>query len=87
LDDEIVHRLRSEYEDRISQLEMTPEEKKDDLRGLFSKEYEKLSREALRVERQTILQLRNDLVINDEILRIIQRDIDLAEARIIPRRE
>jgi hypothetical protein len=33
-------------------------------------------------ERTTILQLRNRGVISDEVLRRIQRDIDLAEARL-----
>lgn len=49
---------------------------------LFSSEYERLSLEALQVERRTILRLRNEEVINDEVLRRIQRDIDLAEARL-----
>ena len=34
------------------------------------------------VERAVILELRNQDVINDEVLRRIQRDIDLAEARL-----
>jgi hypothetical protein len=34
------------------------------------------------VERQTILQLRNQSVISDDVLRRIQLDIDLAEARL-----
>jgi hypothetical protein len=41
-----------------------------------------LQRQALRVERQTIIQLRNERVINDDALRRIQRDLDLAEARL-----
>ena len=49
---------------------------------LFSTEYERLSRAALQQERRTILQLRNQGVINDEALRRIQLDIDLAEARL-----
>ena len=48
----------------------------------FSSEYERLSHEALQQERQTILELRNASVISDEVLRRIQRDIDLAEARL-----
>jgi CPA1 family monovalent cation:H+ antiporter len=87
MDDQIVHRLRAEYEDRISQLEESQHQESRESRGLFSEEYERLSLEALLVERQTILQLRNDRVINDEILRLIQHDIDLAEARVIPRRD
>jgi CPA1 family monovalent cation:H+ antiporter len=76
-----LERLRVEYHDRIRQLEVrVPGDKK--ARGLFSLEYEQLSRETLAVERSTILQLRDQRVINDEILRRIQRDIDLAEARL-----
>jgi CPA1 family monovalent cation:H+ antiporter len=75
-------RLRIEYEDRIRQLEAAePDHVKHHLR-LFSNEYEALSRAALNVERQTILKLRNEEVINDEVLRRIQKDIDLAEARL-----
>jgi hypothetical protein len=40
-------------------------------------------REALQVERQTIVHLRNQHQINDETLRLLQRDIDLAEARLV----
>jgi len=86
IDDEIVHRIRAEYEDRIAQLEEAGQGVERNARGLFSAQYEKLSREALLTERQTILNLRNERVISDEILRIIQRDIDLAEARVIPRK-
>src|SRR5256886_1397989 len=75
-----LQRLRIEYEDRIRQLE--PYENADTWRGLFSSEYEHLSYEALRVERRIILRLRNQSVISDEVLRRIQRDIDLAEARL-----
>jgi hypothetical protein len=49
---------------------------------LFSSEYERLTHEALAVERRTIVKLRNQDVISDEVLRRIQRDIDLAEARL-----
>ena len=75
-----LQRLRIEYEDRIRQLESY--ENAGTPRRLFSSEYEHLSYEALRVERRIILQLRNTGVINDEVLRHIQRDIDLAEARL-----
>jgi len=44
--------------------------------------YQRLEQEALTVERRTIIQLRVEYVINDEVLRQIQRDLDLAEARL-----
>jgi CPA1 family monovalent cation:H+ antiporter len=77
-----AHRLRAEYEDRIRQLEMETTEPGGRARGLFSSEYEELAHEALMTERKAILQLRNERVINDDVLRRIQRDIDFAEARL-----
>ena len=79
---EALQRLRVEYEDHILQVEgAEPESAGTPLRR-FSSEYERLSHEALLQERRTILDLRNKDVISDEVLRRIQRDIDLAEARI-----
>ena len=77
-----LQRLRVEYEDHIRQVEGAERKNAGTKLRLFSSEYEHLSYEALLVERQTILQLRNDNVISDEVLRRIQRDIDLAEARL-----
>jgi CPA1 family monovalent cation:H+ antiporter len=77
-----LQRLRIEYEDRIRQLESYEPKNADAPSHLFSSEYEALSFEALKMERQMILRLRNESVINDEVLRHIQRDIDLAEARL-----
>jgi CPA1 family monovalent cation:H+ antiporter len=79
---EAAKRLRIEYEDRIRQLEATEPDHKSHRLRLFSEEYERLSREGLKQERATILKLRNKDVINDEVLRRIQQDIDLAEARL-----
>ncbi|HXT10314.1 MAG TPA: Na+/H+ antiporter [Candidatus Angelobacter sp.] len=77
-----LKRLRIEYEDRIRQLEATETSHSTRRLRLFSAEYERLSRETLILERDKILELRNQDVINDEVLRRIQRDIDLAEARL-----
>jgi len=79
---EIVERVRIEYDDRIRQLEVCGSDGASGQRGLFSSEYEQLSNQLLQVERKMILQLRNEQVINDEVLRRVQRDIDLAEARL-----
>ena len=77
-----LQRLRVEYEDHIRQVEgAQPEQAGTPLR-LFSSEFERLSHEALQVEREAILALRNDNTISDEVLRRIQVDIDLAEARL-----
>ena len=77
-----LQRLRIEYEDRIMQLAGAEPERTGLPLRRFSSEIERLSHEALQVERRTILHLRNQSVINDEVLRRIERDIDLAEARL-----
>ena len=41
-----------------------------------------LSLEALRVERQTLIRLRNEGRINDEVLRRIEHELDLSESRL-----
>jgi len=77
----IIERLRSEYEDRIRQLRSeAPHE--ESVSRLFSEDFEELAREVLQTERDTVLELRNEEAINDQALRRIQRDIDLAEARL-----
>lgn len=78
---EIVERLRSEYLDRIAQLR-SQDPQDESVGGLFSPDFEELAREALQTERDTVLQLRNKEAISDQALHRIQRDIDLAEARL-----
>jgi len=75
-------RLRIEYEDHIRQLEGAEPEVAGTALRRFSSEYERLSHEALQQERRSIIGLRDKDIINDEVLRRIQRDIDLAEARL-----
>lgn len=77
-----LDRLRAEYEDRIRQLEICAPEGESENANLYSDGYQSLLHEALRVERRTIIQLRNEQIINDAVLRRIQRDLDLAEGRL-----
>jgi CPA1 family monovalent cation:H+ antiporter len=79
---DVLQRLRVEYEDHIRQVEGAEPESAGTPLRLFSSEYERLSYEALQIESRTIIKLRDEDVINDEVLRRIQRDIDLAEARL-----
>src|ERR1700704_2247800 len=78
---ENVERLRSGYADRIRQLSKDASHE-ESLRRLYSKDFEQLAREALETERETVIALRNEESISDEVLRRIQHDIDLAEARL-----
>jgi CPA1 family monovalent cation:H+ antiporter len=78
---ESLERLRSEYADRIRQLSKETSHE-ESVPRLYSKDFERLAREALETERDTVIALRNEDTINDEVLRRIQHDIDLAEARL-----
>jgi len=78
---ETVERLRTEYADRIRQLRNEPSDEESGTR-LFSPDFEELAREALRTERETVIQLRNEEQLDNQAFRRIQRDIDLAEARL-----
>jgi len=77
----VIERLRSEYVDRIGQLR-TDAPHEEGVGRLFSRDFEELAREALETERDTVIKLRNEEAINDQAFRRIQRDIDLAEARL-----
>ncbi|HZJ38032.1 MAG TPA: Na+/H+ antiporter [Chthoniobacterales bacterium] len=76
-----VDRLRSEYADRIRQLGIAGSDE-ESISRLFSPDFEALAREVLQTERNTVIALRNEEAINDQAFRRIQRDIDLAEARL-----
>lgn len=80
---EIVQRLRAEYADRVQQLEACAGSHGDRGGGLATPHYQRLQCAALGKERETIIRLRNQNIINDAALRRIQRDLDLAEARLI----
>jgi Na+/H+ antiporter len=78
---ETVERLRSEYVDRIQQLRKEGPQEESAPR-LLSPDFEELARETLRTERETVINLRNEEAISEQAFRRIQRDIDLAEARL-----
>ena len=77
-----AERLRTEYDDRIRQLEVCASPGGDGADPWAAPSYQCLQKDALDVERRTIIQLRDEYVTNDEVLRRIQSDIDHAEARL-----
>lgn len=79
---EILDRLRAGYDDRLRQLDAAGNSSGDGVSVPSTPLYQRLEQEALTVERRAIIQLRDEYVINDEVLRRIQRDLDLAEARL-----
>lgn len=79
---EVLARLRAGYDDRLRQLEACADCYGEGGSRPEAPLYQRLEQEALTVERRTIIRLRDEYVINDEVLRRIQRDLDLAEARL-----
>ena len=75
-------RPRAEYNERVEQLELCADNPEDCRGEIATRQFQRLQKKALNVERETIVRLRNKRVINDEALRRIQRDLDLAEARL-----
>ena len=80
--DAAVNRLRVEYDERIEQLQQCAADPEECRGEIVTPEFKCLQRKALDAERETIISLRNQRIINDEALRRIQRDLDLAEARL-----
>jgi Na+/H+ antiporter len=80
--EEVMARVRAEYCDRIAQLNACCQESGNPAGEVSTPIYQRLQHGALQIERQTIIALRNSQQINDDALRRIQRDLDLAEARL-----
>ena len=82
LPEEVMARVRAEYCDRIAQLNACGQSTGNPSGEIATPIYQRLQHGALRIERRTIIALRDSQAINDEALRRIQRDLDLAEARL-----
>lgn len=80
--EDAVSRLRIEYDERLQQLELCADCPEECRGEVATPQYQQLQQRALNIERETIICLRNRRVINDDALRRIQRDLDLAEARL-----
>jgi Na+/H+ antiporter len=79
---EITQELAKHYRRRLAELEQEAEHNSSpDFMG-----YVNLSRELLRVERQTAVRLRNQRQISDELLRELERELDLSETRLLEKR-
>lgn len=81
-DDRILLRLRTEYENRMRDLEFKTATGKQATDTPNLPTYEQMLSQALLAERSMVLQLRNKKIISDDVLRRIQRDLDLAELKL-----
>jgi CPA1 family monovalent cation:H+ antiporter len=72
--------LAQHYRERLEALARAPSGERDPLPPQLQK-YRILSHELLAVQRRTVLRLRREGRINDQVLRNLERDLDLQEAR------
>jgi len=56
---DVIDRLRAEYDERMEQLRLCAENPEDCSGEIATPQYERLQHEALRIELQTIIRLRN----------------------------
>jgi CPA1 family monovalent cation:H+ antiporter len=75
----LYEELTRHYRQLLASLEPSDERSED---AADRERYLRLFLEALRVERQTAIRLRDESRINDEVLRHIERELDLTESRL-----
>jgi Na+/H+ antiporter len=75
-------RMRQQYEYRIRRFESRLDEDADDDIERGSQAYQRLRRKILEAERAEIVRARNRGDITDDIMRRIERDLDLEDARL-----
>jgi CPA1 family monovalent cation:H+ antiporter len=79
---ESVQHLRKHYEARVRSLTQRFKQAADAPGEDHAMTYQRLQRQALQAERSAVIGLRNRGEINDEILRRIERELDLEEQRL-----
>jgi monovalent cation/hydrogen antiporter len=80
--DETAERMRGLYNFRRTRFAARFDDGDDGEIETRSLDYQRLRRELLEAERDAIVGLRRDGVINDDVMRRLQRDLDLEDARL-----
>jgi monovalent cation/hydrogen antiporter len=80
--DETADRMRGMYDFRIRRFSARFDDEDDGAIDRQSYAYQRLRRKVLEAERAEIIRLRNVGKINDEIMRRIERDLDLEDTRL-----
>jgi Na+/H+ antiporter len=80
--DDTAERLRGLYRFRQSRFAARFDENDDGSIEQRSRDYQRLRRELLDAERRAVVLLRREGRINDEIMNLVQRDLDLEDARL-----
>jgi Na+/H+ antiporter len=82
---EVYDDLSQHYRSRLAALNEDGQAPEDGIGPQFYKRYLEVSRKLLKVERQTAVQLRHERRISDELLRELERELDLSESRFAAR--
>ena len=80
--DDTAERMRGLYQFRRSRFAARFDDQDDGAIEARSEAYQRLRRELLEAERREVLALRREGRINDEVMNLIQRDLDLEDARL-----
>jgi Na+/H+ antiporter len=78
---EVYDDIAQHYRSRLASLSEDESLSGDGVGPEFHKQYVEVSRTLLKVERQTAVQLRNERRISDELLRELERELDLTESK------
>lgn len=82
--DEVYEHLIDHYRKRLASLSPENEDQEE---AAEHQRYTELTRDTVRVERETAVRLRNEGRINDQVLRRIERELDLSESRFVQDQE
>jgi CPA1 family monovalent cation:H+ antiporter len=80
--EDTAERLRRAYEYRLNRFSARFDDGDDGDYEERSAQYQRLVREALEAQRRKIIELRNQGVVNDEVMHRIERDLDLEDNRL-----
>jgi CPA1 family monovalent cation:H+ antiporter len=75
----VIREMLAVYERRLQAL---PIEAVEEGEAVSRKQRDALVLEILRIERESLLRLRNDAAISDDVARSIQRELDLLESHV-----
>ena len=80
--DDTAERVRGAYQFRIDRFAARFDPEGDGKIEKQSLKYQRLRRDLLDAERQAVIELRNAGEISDEVMRLVERDLDLEVSRL-----
>ena len=80
--DDTLERMRGQYNFRRSRFSARFDAEDDGAIEQRSQDYQRLRRELLDAERRAVVELRRNGRINDDVMNVVQRDLDLEDARL-----